>query len=108
MKFYYISNCGDEGFFKEKDLIKAIYTAWNIEGNLYLVINDKIKNIDVIQDFNNQTKLIFAPLDGNELNSDLLKEYGYYMEDGECEREIKNIKTGKTVKYDWSEVKQLI
>lgn len=108
MKFYYINNCGDEGFFKEENLIKAIYTAWNIEGNLYLVLDSKIKNMNILQDFKNQTKLIFAPLDGNELNSDLLKEYGYYMEDGEIEREIKEIKTGKVVKYDWSEVRQLI
>lgn len=108
MKFYYINNSGDEGFFKEKDLIKAIYTAWNIEADLYLTIDENIKNVDIIQDFSNQTKIIFAPYEDNEFNSYTLKEYGYYMEDGEKYRVIKEIKTGEVVKYDWSEVRQLI
>jgi hypothetical protein len=96
MKFYYENSMGDRGAFVEKDIIKAIYTSWNIEANLYLVngFNDKV--------------LIFAPWEGNELNSDLLKEYGYYMEDDKEERVIKELSTGRIVKYDWSEVKQLI
>lgn len=28
MKFYYENNLGDSGYFTEKDLVKAIYTAW--------------------------------------------------------------------------------
>lgn len=109
MKFYYENGMGDIGFFSEKNLIKAIYTAWNIEADLYLVLDKNIKKIkDIKFPRRNQLKLIFAPLDGNELNSDLLKEYGYYMIDGEEEREIKNIRTNEIAKFDWSEVKQLI
>lgn len=108
MKFYYENNMGDSGFFSEKDIIKAIYTAWNIEANLYLVIDKNIKKIKDITNVCSQLKLIFTPWENNEFNSDLLKEYGYYIVDGEHEGEIRKISTDKIVKYDWSEVKQLI
>jgi hypothetical protein len=38
----------------------------------------------------------------------ILKEYGYYMMDGEKEREIHRTSDNSIVKYDWSEVVQLI
>lgn len=95
MKFYYENNMGDYGYFKEGSLVNAIYTAWNIEADLYLLVNkDEI--------------LIFAPQESNELNSELLEPYGYKMIDGEIYREIMDIKTGKVIRYDWSEVKQLV
>ena len=47
-------------------------------------------------------------MDDNELNSELLEKYGYKMEDGEEYREIINIKTGEIVKYEWSDVIQLV
>jgi hypothetical protein len=95
MKFYYSNYSGDSGYFREKDIIKAIYTAWNIEADLYLVEADK-------------KKIIFAPYESNEFNSDILKEYGYYMKDIGDYREIIDLKTDEIKKYDWSEVKQLI
>ena len=107
MRFYYQNSMGDSGYFSENNLVKAIYTAWNIEAELYL-LNNGNRIIDQHQSFNKQTKIIFCPLEGNELNSDLLKEFGYKMEDGKEERDIINIKTGKVVSYDWSEVKQLV
>ena len=107
MRFYYENSMGDSGYFSENDLVKAIYNAWNIEADLYL-LNDDIKKLDRNISVFKQAKLIFAPWEDDEFNSDMLKEYGYYMEDGEHEREIKEIKTGKIVKYDWSEVKQLV
>ena len=106
MKFYYQNNVGDSGVFSEKDLVKAIYTAWNIEAELYL-LNDDVKKFNV-NDLFKVSKLLFSPHDDNEMNNELLEEFGYYMEDGEEEREIKEIKTGKIIKYDWSEVKKLI
>jgi hypothetical protein len=97
---------GDSGTFKEKDLVKAIYTAWNIEASLYLIKEEQGKiNSDTLYIRN---KLIFAPWEDNEFNSDLLKEFGYYMRDSEKERDIVEIKTDKIIKYDWSEVKQLV
>lgn len=106
MKFYYENNMGDYGVFQESNLVKAIYTAWNIEAKLYLVNADvekfKINELDKV------SKLIFSPWDDNEFNNDLLEELGYYMVDGEKEREIKEVKTDKVVKYDWSEVVQLV
>ena len=90
MKFYYENIMGDYGTFEENDIIKAIYTAWNIEADLYL-----------------GGELIFAPREDNEFNSEILKPYGYKMIDGEEYREIVVIKTGKIISYDWSEVKQL-
>lgn len=90
MKFYYDNIMGDYGTFKENDIVKAIYTAWNIEADLYL-----------------DDELIFAPREDNEFNSEILKPYGYKMIDGEEYREIVEIKTGKIISYDWSEVKQL-
>lgn len=110
MRFFYENSMGDNGIFSEKDLIKAIYTAWNIEANLYLLKDNSIKKIKDIKFFgeDKNADIIFAPWDDNEFNSDVLNPFGYYMEDGEKEIEIKEISTGKVVKYDWSEVKQLI
>lgn len=95
MKFYYENCMGDTGRFSEKDLVKAIYTAWNIEADLYLFTEGN-------------WQIIFSPHDGNEFNTQLLKPYGYKMVDGEKEREIIDLKTGNIIKYDWSEVKQLV
>ena len=97
MKFYYENYIGDSGYFIEDNLPKAIYTSWNIESNLY-----------ILDEENNQEKLVFAPYEPNEFNSDILKEYGYRMEDGEEYREIIDIKTGNVVRYDWDEVEQLV
>lgn len=107
MRFYYENNIGDSGYFSEKNLVKAIYTAWNIEATLYL-LNDGVKKIDWNKRHGYQCKVIFSPYDDNEFNSDVLKEFGYKMEDGKEYREIIEIKTGKVVKYDWSEVKDLV
>lgn len=93
--FYYENNLGDSGKFIEKDLIKAIYTAWNIEANLYLMI-------DGIEE------LVFCPLEDNEFNSQLLNDYGYYMVDGIKYREIVELKTNEVKVYEWEEVKQLV
>lgn len=106
MRFYYQNNMGDSGYFSEDNLVKAIYTAWNIEAELYL-LNKGLRKIDWDR-FTKQSKIVFSPMDGNEFNSDILKEFGYRMEDGEELREIIDIKTGKIIRYDWSEVKQLI
>lgn len=97
---------GDYGTFEESDLIKAIYSAWNIEANLYIIKSGNRK-----KKYNNVYKnceLIFAPCESNEFNSVLLKKFGYYMEDGDKYREIKDIKTGKVYRYEWSDVVQLI
>lgn len=107
MRFYYENCIGDSGYFSEKDLVKAIYTAWNIEANLYL-LNDSTKKIDYTKPWKDQAKLVFSPYEGNEFNSELLEPFGYYMIDGEEFREIRRISDNTEVKYDWSEVKQLI
>ena len=96
MKFYYENYSGDSGYFQEDDLILAIFSGWNIEANLY-----------ILDEETNQEKLIFAPYEDNEFNSDLLKEYGYRMEDGEEYREIVDIKTGDVVRYEWDDVLDL-
>lgn len=106
MRFYYQNGMGDSGYFSEDNLVKAIYTAWNIEAELYL-LNKGIRKIDwksKENPFTKQSKIVFSSMDGNEFNSDVLKEFGYKMEEGE----IIDIKTGNVVRYDWSEVKQLI
>jgi len=97
MNFYYENYVGDSGYFQEDNLIKGIYTSWNIEANLY-ILNEE----------NNQAKLIFAPYEDNEFNSDLLEEFGYKMIDEEEEREIVNIKTDDVVRYDWDKVIDLV
>lgn len=96
MRFYYVNFLGDSGYFSEKDLVKAIYTAWNIDADLYLLDNGI------------RRKLVFAPQEENEFNSEILEEFGYKMADGDVYREIIEIKTDKVIKYDWSEIKQLI
>ena len=95
MKFYYENHCGDIGTFTEKNLVKAIIAAWNIEADLYIIKGK-------------EEKLIFSPNENNEFNSELLEEYGYKVIDGEEEREIVEISTGKIIKYNWKEVIQLI
>lgn len=107
MRFFYENSMCDRGYFTEDNLVKAIYTAWNIDANLYL-LNEGVKKIDKNEPSSKQCKLVFAPNDDNLFNSDLLKEFGYKMEDGEELRDIIEIKTGKVIRYDWSEVKQLI
>ncbi len=110
MRFYYQNGMGDSGYFSEDNLVKAIYTAWNIEAELYL-LNKGLRKIDwnsKENPFTKQSKIVFSSMDGNEFNSDVLKEFGYRMEDGEELRDIVDIKTGKIIRYDWSEVKQLI
>jgi hypothetical protein len=109
MKFYYENSMEDCGVFSENDLIKAIYTAWNIEACLYLIKDGVSKlNRSDYKLFREQAKIVFSPWDDNEFNSDILKEFGYYMDDGEEYREIRELKTNNVVKYDWSEVWQLI
>jgi hypothetical protein len=110
MRFYYENYMGDSGYFSEDNLVRAIYAAWNIDANLYL-LNKGLRKIewnDRNNPFTKQCKIVFAPLDGNEFNSDVLEEFGYKMEDGEEYREIIEIATGKPIRYDWSEVKQLV
>lgn len=107
MKFYYVNGMGDEGYFSERNIVKAIYTAWNIEADLYL-LNKGVKKIHNPDSFYEQTELIFSPYEDSELNSELLNKFGYKMQDGEKYREIIELKTGNVIKYDWSEVKQLI
>lgn len=105
MRFYYENCCGDTGFFSEKCLVKAIYTAWNIDADLYIVPTGSKKYKDLKRE---DIKIVFTPVDSNELNSELLKPYGYRMVDCDEYREIQEIKTGKIIKYNWSEIKQLI
>jgi len=110
MRFYYQNSMGDSGYFSEKDLVKAIYTAWNIEAELYL-LKDGLNKIDWKSEespFFGQSKIVFSPFDDNEFNSEILKEFGYKMEDKDDSREIVDIKTNKAVGYGWKEVIQLI
>jgi hypothetical protein len=110
MKFYYLNSQGDTGYFSEKDLVKAIYTAWNIDADLYL-LNDgvkRLKSTNTLNDVMKESKLVFASWESNEFNSDLLEPFGYRMEDGEEFRDIVDVMSGKAVRYEWSEVKQLI
>lgn len=90
-RFIYENLMGDYLEFEENDLIKAIYIAWNIEANLYLV-QDKSE------------KLIFSPIEDNDFNSELLSEFGYSLIDGKEEREIFNLKTKSIVKYDFKDI----
>ena len=65
--------------FKEDNIVKAIWNAWNYESELYIV--DK-----------NEKRLLFAPLESNEFNNNLLKDYGYRIIDGKKYRELVNCK----------------
>jgi len=109
MRFYYENSSGDNGVFSEKDLIKAIYSVWNIEGTLYKIpLKTTLRQINDYQGYKILNDVIFSSWDDNELNNELLKEYGYYMIDGEVEREIRKIEDNSLVEYDWSEVRDLI
>lgn len=107
MRFYYENYSGDSGYFSEKELIKAIYTAWNIDADLWL-LNDGVNKLKTNEYIENQGKLVFCPFGKNDFNSEILKEFGYYMVDGTEFREIRRISDDFEIKYDWSKVKQLV
>jgi hypothetical protein len=86
MRFYFQNNAGEKGHFTEKCLIRAIYSAWNIESDLY-ILKDRTKFINQSAILDGKVKLIFSPFESNEFNSDLLGEYGYKMIDGDKYRE---------------------
>ena len=56
-------------------------SAWNIEAELSVVIEKIDKHREKCQ-------LIFAPYEDNEVNNELLKEFGLYLKDGEKYREL--------------------
>jgi|GEM_PF-4143433 len=99
MKFYYENYFwGYKGTFEEEDLIKAIYSAWNIMASLYVVTEDDTIKYD----------LIFDPADyDDELNSELLEPFGYEMVEIGGYREVRDIKTKEIKGYEWSEVIKL-
>jgi hypothetical protein len=107
VRFFYQNGMGYEGYFSESNIPKAIYASWNIEADLYL-LQKGVRKLNPKGSFFDQATLIFAPYEENELNTELLEPYGYKMEDVGEYREIIDIKTNEVVKYDWSEVKQLI
>jgi hypothetical protein len=107
VRFYYISSTGYHGCFLEKDLVKALYAAWNIEAELYK-LNDGVVKIKNNIPFTQQATLVFAPFESNEFNTDLLIKYGYKMDDVGEFREIIKVSDNSVVKYEWEEVLQLI
>jgi len=105
MRYYYENTNGDCGVFSEKDIIKAIYSAWNIEADLYVIPpRTTLKDIE-----NRKVKLdlIFAPWEDNEVNSELLEKYGYYECDNGDERSIFRISDDKLMYVEWSNVRRL-
>ena len=70
---------------KKTDIPRAIMSAWNIEAELSVVIEKIDKHREKCQ-------LIFAPHEDNEVNNELLKEFGLYLKDGEEYRELHYIK----------------
>jgi len=105
MRFYYENNMGDSGVFQAEDLVFAIYSAWNIEANLYLISSQE----DVIKlDSSIYNEQIFAPHESNDYNTDLLYNWGLYMVDGGTYREIRDRETNEIREYKWSDVLQLI
>lgn len=98
MKFYYQNYFwGYKGTFEEEDLVKAIYSAWNIEATLYIVTEDNPREYE----------FIFVPYEDNEFNSELLEPFGYEMVTIGKYREIIDIKTKEVKRYEWSEVIKL-
>ena len=87
IRFYYENYCGDSGYFtmRKNDIPRAIMSAWNIEAELYIVM-------ERIDKYREECKLIFSPNEDNEINNGWLKEYGLYIKDGEEYRELHYIK----------------
>jgi len=96
MRFYYDNYLVNKGWFETDNIIKAIYSAWNIETNLYL------------KDINNNFKLIFSPLEDNDFNSNLLNEFGFYVKDIGNHREIVELKTDIVQKFNLDDTIGLI
>jgi hypothetical protein len=68
MEFYFVNDNG-AGKFEEKDIAKAIESV-------------KVINADLFRVKNGTPKLVFDIKEDDEYNSDLLKAYGVYIEDG--------------------------
>lgn len=60
-------------------------SAWNIKASLSIVIEKIGKHQE-------KCKLIFSPLEDNDINNEWLKEYGLYIKDGDEYRELHYIK----------------
>lgn len=60
-------------------------SAWNIEASLSIVVEKIGKHQE-------KCKLIFSPLEDNNVNNEWLEEYGVYIKDGEKYRELHYIK----------------
>lgn len=105
MKFYYDNFVGNIGCFSEDDLIRAIYSAWNIEADLYLLENSNCTRMKGVE--KGDYKLIFSPHESNEYNSELLESFGYYMKSIGKYREIVRISDNKVCRYEWKDVKRL-
>lgn len=73
----------DDGEFvllRSNDIVKAIYTAWNFEFDVYEVATEKI---------------IFSGRENNEANSEWLEPYGLRLIDNDGCRKLQNIQTGE-------------
>lgn len=84
IRFYYENCCGNSGYFtlKKSEIPRAIMSAWNIEASLSIVI----------EKYQEKCKLIFSPLEVNDINNEWLKEYGLYIKDGDEYKELHYIK----------------
>lgn len=60
-------------------------SAWNIEADLSIVIEKSDK-------YKEKCKLIFSPLEDNDVNNEWLEEYGLYIKDGEVYKQLHYIK----------------
>ncbi|WP_339304399.1 hypothetical protein NST33_18085 [Paenibacillus sp. FSL L8-0435] len=77
---------GEYEVIPKEDLIEALYYAWNYECSVYT---------------RDERELIFSPMDDNEFNSDLLKEYGLSLINGEKLRNFQDIKTEEIFNPPW-------
>lgn len=89
-RYYIQNNLGDEMHYQTNNIVDAIYTAWNIEGCLWL------GNI-----------LVFDPFEDNENLSDMLKGWGLRVIDRNGLRKLQDVATGIIFDAPWEKNKQI-
>lgn len=101
MKFYFENRVGDEGYFEEESLAKAIHLVWNYEACLFLCEDDK-------------ETLIFDPYDTNEEINEILKDYNLEVRNVHDSRVLypadaeENAPVEDSFFYMWDELRELI
>jgi hypothetical protein len=108
MKFLYVNENGSD-IFEESDIAKAIASAKKVDADLFVLRNNiEEPLLTTIKKHNpgyqGTPVLVFDKKEDDEYNSELLKEYGVYIED----RIVKDLRTKEVKSFTENEILKLV